>query len=623
MCGIVGFTHLDRPLPPGLIQQALTAIRHRGPDAQGFMSLDQATLGAVRLKIIDLDNGDQPMSTEDDDLHIAFNGEVYNHAEIRQELEALGHRFRSHCDTEVVLRAFRQWDTRCFIKFNGMFGVALYQRSQRRLILARDRMGIKPVYIYRNGRELYFGSELKAILAHPDVPRKLDRLALDQYLSLNYVPFPFTLIQGITKLGAGHWLQWRDGQVESEPYWKLDLKPESISEQDSLSQLDHLLQQAVKDHLMSDVPLGVWSSGGIDSSTVLHYAAQQSSQKLKTFSVSFRGHSHDETPYFRAVAEHYGTQHNELDLNPDDHDLPDAIEKMSFYSDEPSADAGALPVWFLSEMTRRQVTVALTGDGADELFAGYQTYLANRYHRYARLSPGLARAAALQAMQLWPASDQKIGFDYKVKRFLAGSLLPADEAHFFWNGSLSLSQKQALMKKNGFEGTRPLAKQIPQQMGGLNRYLWIDQKFYLADDILYKCDRMSMAHSLELRPPFLDSRVVEFAATLPEDLKMRGANLKYLVKQLMKDRLPKALLTRKKEGFDIPAHAWFRGPLAEFLRDSLHEKQLSQQGLFRSKAVHDMLQEHQSRRANHGYQLWGLLTLTLWIKRWNVQVDEI
>jgi asparagine synthase (glutamine-hydrolysing) len=626
MCGIVGFTHLERPLPPGLIQKATASLHHRGPDASGCVSSESVSLGAVRLKIIDLQHGDQPMCTEDGDLTIAFNGEIYNHAEIRRDLELLGHRFRSHCDTEVVLRAFREWDTAAFAKLNGMFGVALHQRKQKRLVLARDRMGIKPLYYFRKADNLFFGSELKAILENPEVPRRLNRQALDLYLSLNYVPSPHTLIEGIVKLPPGHWLEWSGGKLDVQPYWSLALAAETTwVEEEALVYLDRLLKTAVSDHMMADVPLGVWSSGGIDSSTILHYASQASSKRLKTFSVSFRGHSHDETPYFRAAAQHYNTEHHELDLNPQDHDLADAIEQMSYYSDEPSADAGALPVWFLSKMTRQHVTVALTGDGADELFAGYQTYLANAFRRYASWTPTFARSAALQAMKYWPASDKKIGLDYKIKRFLGGSLLSANEAHFFWNGSLSLDQKHELLGRDGFQGPLQLLSQLPaqaHQSGELNRFLWMDQKFYLVDDILYKCDRMSMAHSLELRPPFLDPRIVDFASRLPENLKMRRGNLKYLLKELMRDKLPPPLLARKKEGFDIPAHAWFRGPLRHLLQEILSERRIREQGLFQPAAVSRMIEGHYHRKANHGYQLWGLLTLTLWMQRWNVQVDE-
>ncbi len=378
MCGIAGFTRRSHEASKGVAHRITEAISHRGPDQQGVFEGSEATLCAVRLKIIDLGGGDQPILSDNRDTAIVFNGEIYNHREIRAELECLGHRFHSNCDTETVLRAFLEWDTACFSRMRGMFAVALWTESQKRLVLVRDRLGIKPLYYYRKGDDLYFGSELKAILEHPGVPRTLDPDALDTYLSLNYVAGTKTLIRGIRKLPPGHLLEWRAGKIHSEAWWKL---PEGGSRRISLGaakeELDCLLSDAVNEHLIADVPLGVWASGGLDSSAILHYAATQTAGRLKTFSVSFQGRSFDESPYFREMARQYGTDHHEFDLNPDV-ELQSAIEDFAYYSDEPSADAGALPVWFLSRMTRRHVTVALSGEGADELFGGYVTYQADR-----------------------------------------------------------------------------------------------------------------------------------------------------------------------------------------------------------------------------------------------------
>src|SRR5262249_43131866 len=370
---------------------------------------DDVSLCAVRLKIIDLSGGDQPIVSDDTNAVIAFNGEIYNHAELRRELESLGHRFHTHCDTEVVLHAFRQWDTQCFARLRGMFGVALWTDSQKRLVLARDRVGIKPLYIYRRGEDVYFGSELKAILEHPDVPRVLDTDALEHYLCLNYVPAPQTLVKGIEKLLPGYFLEWRNGRTRIEPWWKLEFRPRSSwSLGAAKEELDGLLKDAVREHLVSDVPLGIWASGGLDSSTVLHYAAASSPQRLKTFSVSFEGRSFDESRYFRQMARLYDTDHYEFDLSPDQ-ELESAIEDFAWYSDEPGADAGALPFWFLSRMCRRHVTVALSGEGADELFGGYLTYVADRLVRSMRLVPCAARRMLLHALRkCWPVSDDKI-----------------------------------------------------------------------------------------------------------------------------------------------------------------------------------------------------------------------
>ncbi len=624
MCGIAGYTKLDHPIEAGRIDAVLQSIVHRGPDHQGSHESPLVALGNARLSIIDLAQGNQPIYSPDRDTVIVYNGEVYNHAEVRAELEQLGHRFETHSDTEVVLKAFLQWDTSGFAKLRGMFAVALWTESTRRLVLVRDRLGIKPLYLYHRGRDLYFGSELKTILHHPEVPRKLDLNGLSYYLSLNYVPEPYTLIEGLEKLRPGEWLEWRDGQVRRELYWSIAFRPDATLDFEAAKEeLDRLLRLSVREHLISDVPLGVWASGGLDSSTILHYAAEEVSH-LNSFSISFRGYDHDESEFFRTVAQHYGTNHYEFDLNPE-HDLVDAIEAISYHSDEPSADAGALPVWFLSKMTRRHVKVALSGEGADELFGGYLTYEADRYAAMARRFPAPLRRLGLAVANLLPVTDAKIGFEYKAKRFLAGSLLPPAEAHLFWNGSFDARTKESLYRAARYPNPGELANTLPTesfQCGELNRFLWLDQRYYLADDILYKCDRISMAHSLEVRPPFLDHRIAEFAATLPEGFKIRRGSLKHILRELMHDKLPHSILTRKKEGFDIPAQRWFRGPLKELMEETLSPERVRATGLFSAEAIERVKRDHVARRANNGYQLWGLLTLFLWMKRWNVQTES-
>ena len=623
MCGIAGFTRRSHEASKGVAHRITEAISHRGPDQQGVFEGSEATLCAVRLKIIDLGGGDQPILSDNRDTAIVFNGEIYNHREIRAELECLGHRFHSNCDTETVLRAFLEWDTAGFSRMRGMFAVALWTESQKRLVLVRDRLGIKPLYYYRKGDDLYFGSELKAILEHPGVPRTLDPDALDTYLSLNYVAGTKTLIRGIRKLPPGHLLEWRAGKIHSEAWWKL---PEGGSRRISLGaakeELDCLLNDAVNEHLIADVPLGVWASGGLDSSAILHYAATQTAGRLKTFSVSFQGRSFDESPYFREMARQYGTDHHEFDLNPDV-ELQSAIEDFAYYSDEPSADAGALPVWFLSRMTRRHVTVALSGEGADELFGGYVTYQADRLLRpFQRLTPaGLRRRMRSALDRYMPVSDDKISLEYKLKRWLEGSQLDPDEAHFFWNGTFSPAQLAQIRPGTNGSGLRRLVDELrmaPQ--GVVQRYLTVDQNYYLPDDILYKTDRMSMAHSLEVRPPFLDHRIVEFAATLPQRLKIRGTTQKVVLRELMRGKLPETVLKRKKTGFDIPAHDWFRGPLRRLLLDTVTPQAVAATGIFEGRAIEALIRDHMERRINVGYHLWGLLTLFLWMKRWKVEV---
>ena len=626
MCGIAGFTHKNFTPDPDRIRHAVATLIHRGPDQQGTYQSPFFSMGAARLKIIDLASGDQPILSDDRDSGIVFNGEIYNHLELRAELESLGHRFHSHSDTETVLRAFLEWDIGCFRRLRGMFAVGLWNKSARRIVLARDRMGIKPLYIKRLGEDLYFGSELKSLFVHPEIDRRLSLEGLDCYLSLNYVPAPWTLVDGIEKLPAGNWLEWRDGRVRSGEYWRLPRGVESrITLQDAKEQLDSLLQDAIREHLLSDVELGVWLSGGIDSSTILHYAAAASTSRLKTFSISFRGRSFDETKYIRAVAKQYGTDHSELDLTPRQ-DLPGAIEEFAYYSDEPSADAGALPVWFLSRLCKTKTTVALSGEGADELFGGYLTYRADHLAALARRFPRKFIELALALVNRWPVSDEKIGFEYKAKRFLEGALLSPERAHVHWNGTFSDSEKHLLVNS-------PLPGALSQVLGELKSslrtgnklasYLWFDQKYYLADDILNKSDRMSMAHSIEVRPAFLDHRIVEFAAKLPGRFKIHGNRQKLILKELMKGKLPDLVLSRSKVGFDIPAHEWLRGPLRQMLADTLREGLASFGDLFRASEAEALLERHLRRESNVGYHLWGLLVLFLWMKKWRIQTPSL
>jgi asparagine synthase (glutamine-hydrolysing) len=625
VCGISGYTHRGGVFNPSAILESTDRLIHRGPDQQGTYESPEVSLGAVRLKIIDLAAGTQPFFSDDRKTVLVFNGEIYNYRELRKELRELGHRFSTRSDTEVLLRAFLQWDTDCFRRLRGMFAAAFWNENQRRLVLVRDRVGIKPLYVSRLGEDIYFASELKAILFHPQIPRRLDISALHYYLAMNYVPGPLTLIEGIKKLRPGYFLEWRDEMVFEQPYWKLPYgENENWTAPDAEEALDGLLKQSMQDHLLSDVPVGIWLSGGIDSSALLHYASQARTKRLNTFSITFRGRSFDETPYIHQLVEKYETEHLELDLNPT-LDLPSAIEELAYYSDEPCADAGAVPVWFLSKLSRKRVTVALSGEGADELFGGYVTYRADHLAGYARLLPEAARRSLLGALRYWPVSDEKIGLEYKVKRFLEGSLLPPDEAHVYWNGSFSRSQQMKLLLRTNHARVQDLfASDLPAPNGdgNLSRFLTFDQKYYLTDDLLQKIDRMSMAHALEVRPPYLDHRIIEFAASLPDRLKVSGRCHKLILRRLMKSKLPASVLRRSKTGLDIPTHDWLRGPLRSFLEDTLSPEAVKQSGLFRPEAIEGLKKDHLGRRANLGFHLWGLMILFLWMKHWNIQTSS-
>jgi asparagine synthase (glutamine-hydrolysing) len=622
LCGIVGFTTKDWRPDQERIRNATNTLIHRGPDQQGVFQSRTCSLGATRLKIVDLASGDQPIFSEDRDSVIVFNGEIYNHLEVRRELESLGRRFQTHCDTETFLQAFLEWDTDCFERLRGMFAVALWSNSRQRLVLARDRIGIKPLYIAERGDDIFFASELKGILVHPEIERRLSLEGLDCYLSMNYVPSPWTLVDGIEKLPPGHWLEWRDGRTSKHAYWRLpDIAPVSQSFEDAKVELDHLLDKSVREHLMSDVPMGVWLSGGVDSSTVLHYAAQASSSKLRTFSISFNGHSFDESPYIRQVVEHYGTDHEQLNLTPSD-DIQGAIEDIAYYSDEPSADSGALPVWFLSKLCKKHCTVAFSGEGADEIFGGYLTYRANRIAAPLRNLPSAAIALSLRAaLRFWPASNEKISVEYKVKRLLQGSLMPTERAHVYWNGTFSEAEKATLLRTPLPAALNDVLARLKARLpgDGIAPFLEFDQQYYLPDDILVKSDRVSMAHSIEVRPPFVDHRIVEFAAKLPIDFKIRGARQKYLLKEAMRPKLPTAIVQRKKVGFDIPTHDWFRGPLRALLMETLASAEAEHSDLFDFETIRTYTQLHLDKRINIGYHLWGLVMLFQWMKRWNIQ----
>jgi asparagine synthase (glutamine-hydrolysing) len=614
---VVGFTHRNQLVIPNHIRDAVRVLAHRGPDQNGVYESPDVSLGAVRLKIIDLVGGDQPVFSEDLKTVLVFNGEIYNHAEIREELRTRGHRFVSSSDTEVVLAAFREWDIGCFARFRGMFALAVWNESEKRLVLARDRVGMKPLYFCRLGPDVCFASEIKALLEFPAVPRRINVDALNRFLCLNYVPGSPSMVDGIEKLPPGCWLEWTDGKIALGTYWRPAVLPRRWELFDAKHELDSLLRHSLQEHLISDVPLGVWVSGGLDSSTLVHYAA--STARLKTFSITFRGRSFDESAYIAQLTKRYGTEHTEFDLNTDV-DLPAAIEQFAYYSDEPCADAGALPVWFLAKMSREQVTVALSGEGADELFGGYTTYLADRYSRWLRQVPETMRKSLLNVVRRWPVSDEKISFEYKLKRFVQGSLMSPEYAHVFWNGIFAEDEKSKVFT----EAREHALKEILDTMGsdpGLNRYLLFDLRYYLPDDILCKVDRMSMAHSLEVRPPFLDHRICEFALSLPEEFKVRGSQLKFVLRELMKDKLPLPIMRRKKEGFDIPSHEWLRGVLKPLLLDTITEDAVRRTGLFRWDGVQSLLNEHFERRANWGYHLWGLMTLFLWMQKWNMQLS--
>lgn len=621
MCGILGYTHIARTVQATVLNKALKSLKHRGPDRGGYFTTPHISLGATRQRSLDFKTAGQPMISADHNTALVFDGQIYNHAELRDELLAEGARFQSRCDTEVILHAYLHWGRACFDRLRGMFAIALWSEREKRLLLARDRMGIKPLYYATNGCDLSFGSELKCIFADPGQPRQIDLDGLNCYLNLNYVPGPYTLVKGITKLMPGQLLEWNRGKIQMDTYVATPASRTPIhSLEEATEELDHLLRQSVGEQMAGDVAPGLWLSGGLDSASLLHYATGQSSQPLKTFSITFQGKSFDESRAIHQLTRQYGCDHTEFDLSPQQ-DLREVIENLIDYSDEPGADSGALPLWYLSQITRPQVSTALCGEGADELFGGYWSYQADRYHRALRYVPRSLTRSLLGCARLLPASNGKGGLDDQIKRFLEGSMMSAPLAHVFWNGTFTEAGKLQFF---------PCADALPLRMllrsmrrdATLERFLNFDQRFLLPDANLYKLDRMSMAHALQVRTPFLDERIVRFATQLPLRFKVDGRATKVVLRELMRGKLPENVRRRARAGLNIPLHGWLRGPLRPLLEETLNQSNVEATGLFYWPAIERLIHEHLERRNNWGTHLWGLVMLQLWMKRWQIEAPE-
>jgi asparagine synthase (glutamine-hydrolysing) len=612
-------------------------MRHRGPDDEGFYQEYPIGLGMRRLSIIDLEGGHQPMSTEDQSLWVVFNGEIYNFQEIRRELEKKGYRFRTRSDTEVILHSYKEYGEECVKLFRGMFGFALWDKKEKKLILARDPLGIKPLHYYLDAEKLIFSSEIKSILTCKGVPRELNFKALDRYLTFEYVFTPETIFQKIYKLPPAHILVWSDKELKIKPYW--DIEWESLNPvarnrtprwEDYAEQLYGVLKESVKLELISDVPLGAFLSGGIDSSSVVALMSQMSDRPVKTFSIGFEDQSYNELDYARKVAKHFGTDHHEFILKPNIEDL--AVTLMD-YLDEPLGDFSIFPTYLVSKVAREQVTVALSGDGGDELFAGYDTYIANRIGAYYEKLPGFLRNSLLTpGLRLIPPSPKKKGIINLARRFVEGAVLPPSLMHARWMTFLTQEEKSQLytdLFKNEladeatdkylqyyFDQTRPRNPKTPGFPDPLIRQQYVDLKTYLPDDILTKVDRMSMATSLEARVPLLDHKVVEFAFKIPSELKLKGFTTKYILKKTMAKFLPKEVLYKKKQGFSIPIKNWLRAELKPLLLDLLSETRIQKRGYFNWKHVNGWIQEHLQGRENHSHRLWALMVFEMWHQRY-------
>jgi asparagine synthase (glutamine-hydrolysing) len=620
MCGIAGFVESARvstPLPRdeghALVHAMCDSIRHRGPDDEGVLVEDGVGIGMRRLSIIDLSTGHQPIHNEDRTIWIVFNGEIYNYRELREILESAGHRFYTNTDTETIVHAYEQWGAAAIGRLRGMFGLAIWNRRDRSMLIARDRIGIKPLYYAEAAGRLYFGSELKTILCAPDVPRELDPAALDHYLSFLYTPRDGSIFRAVRKLPPGHLLEWRDGTARVERYWEIPVQERFAgSEADARAQLHDVLLDAVRSHLVSDVPLGAFLSGGIDSSVVVGMMAKASGGRVKTFSIGFDEPAFDELDHARTVARHFGTDHHEFVVKPDALGILDTLVS---HFDEPFADASAIPTWYVSQMARQHVTVVLSGDGGDELFGGYDRYVPHpRVLAFDRYSPHALRRVAAIAARALPHGARGKNFLRHVSRDDQGRYL--DAIRFFGSDEKpALLSTEVRRQLTGADPERQLARHFARfrELPWPSQMMRFDAETYLPEDVLTKVDRMSMAHSIESRVPLLDNEVIRFAASLPAAMKIKNGRRKHILKEVAATLLPAAIIDRRKQGFGVPIGVWFRkGGLGELFADTLLSSRAMQRGYFRPAFVRQLVNEHLAGTRDHTLRLWQLVVFERW-----------
>ncbi|MDQ1589939.1 MAG: hypothetical protein QOG71_566 [Pyrinomonadaceae bacterium] len=624
MCGIVGIVdRRRRALDETVLARMCEAIRHRGPDEDGFYHGAGVGLAMRRLAIIDLKSGQQPMYNADRTAAIVFNGEIYNYKEVRARLEQLGHQFHTDCDTEVVIHAYDEYGADCPTHLRGMFAFAVWDTRTEELFLARDRVGKKPLLYARVGDEFVFGSEFSALLEHPAVGREVNREAIHHYLTFMCVPAPLTAYRDIHKLEPGHTLRYtHDGEIKTARYWQPDFSRKTrMSEEEAGEQAVAILREAVRVRLMSEVPLGAFLSGGVDSSAVVALMSEVSSTPVKTFSIGFEEQDFSELHHARRVAEHVGAEHHEFIVRPDAMEvLPTLVEHYG----EPYADSSAIPTYYVARETRRHVTVALNGDGGDECFAGYERYAAMKLAGKYRSVPGLLREGLIKnAVALYPTSETRRSRARDLKRFLDAASLPTVERYMRWVSVLDTQAKHDLYtddferEMSAHHASDFVAPWFANANGAglVDASLLADTMTYLPNDLLVKVDIASMAVSLEARSPFLDHHVIEFAASLPENLKLRGLTTKYLLKRVLAKLLPAENLSRRKMGFGVPIGHWLRGEMQKFLRDTLLSEKALGRGFFKPAAVKRMVELHTRGERDYAHQLWTLLMLELWFER--------
>ena len=621
ICGIVSLGNSQRPQKRTLLKM-MASMKHRGPDEEGYYLDNNAGLGARRLSIIDLAGGNQPISDERAIKWIVFNGEIYNYLELRSYLEKRGHFFKTKTDTEVILHLYEDFGQDCLQYLDGIFAFAIWDRAMRELFIGRDRLGIKPIYYTQANGSLIFGSEMKVVLESPSVPRDIDLVSLNEYLSFEYVPAPRTILRNIYKLEPGFFLVYSDNGLNIRKYWDVNFRRSEsrppVDWREYASGLYDILARCVKKELVSDVPVGVLLSGGIDSSTIAAFMTDYYPGRVESFSIGFSEGSFDESSYARMVAKHLGTQHNELVLTSKM--AVDMVEDIGTILDEPFADSSFIPTFLLSKFARQKVKVVLGGDGGDELLAGYPTILAHRLIEvYERSIPWTIRARiAPRLLDQMSVSFDNISLDFRLRRFLSGRGVPLLARHHRWLGSFIDEEKQLLLQ----DWIKPVLRDTYYQayLNGqdcdakqaLNQILYDDMKMYLEGDILYKVDRASMAASLEVRVPFLNRDSVQFITELPFNLKLHGTTGKFLLRKALSSRLPAKIISRPKKGFNMPVAYWLTTDLRALLLDMLSAERLSRQGLFNPGYVQNLIDDHFNHRRDYRKLLWTLLMFQVW-----------
>jgi len=624
MCGITGIVDINNTdISRDVLKKMNDRLISRGPDDEGFYFSNHVGFGHRRLSIIDIASGQQPMISKDGRFTIILNGEIYNFLELRAQLEKQGVQFKTNSDTEVLLELFIKKGADCLNDLNGMFAFAIWDEEKNKLFAARDRMGKKPFYYTLVDNKFIFASELKAILEYPGVKREFDPIAVQHFFTYEYVPAPYSIIKGISKLRQAHSLTFQSGKVEIKPYWNQPFG-ETIDDDEKTAskKLLDLLDQATQYRLISDVPVGVFLSGGIDSSAVVAMIARHKPGKdIKTFAINFQEASYDESLYSSTVAKHFKTDHHEKTLTSSL--MLDILPQVMDYMDEPFADGSILPTYLLSQFTRENVTVALGGDGSDELFAGYPTFFANRVANVYQKFPAVFKKAAHGAAKLLPSSDKNMSLDFKARQFLSGADYDGVLKNQIWLSAFNLDDQKSLygnsflrkvQNSDSLQLIRDEMKRCVSPLSG-DQLLYFYQKFYMCDDILVKVDRASMAHSLEVRAPFLDVNVVDYVCRLPYALKLKGVTTKYILKKAIHRHLPAMITQRSKKGFGIPISGWLKNELKPILLDTLSKKRIESDGIFNWDFVNQVTQEHLNGKRNNRKQLFSLLMFHFWKDR--------